>query len=46
MYLVPVMPMYHPDTQEITAVLFWMNDLQYVEPLGDWEGIFTSCHML
>eukprot|EP01102_Stenamoeba_stenopodia_P002576 TRINITY_DN12433_c0_g1_i2.p1 TRINITY_DN12433_c0_g1~~TRINITY_DN12433_c0_g1_i2.p1 ORF type:complete len:298 (-),score=61.26 TRINITY_DN12433_c0_g1_i2:141-995(-) len=38
--LVPVMPMYHPDTDEITAVLFLMPDLQYVEPLGDWEGPF------
>jgi hypothetical protein len=36
--LVPVQPMYNVETEAISAVLFWMPDLQNIEPLGDWEG--------
>lgn len=38
--LVPVLPMYNADTQAVSAVLFWMPDLQDIEPLGEWEGPF------
>jgi hypothetical protein len=38
--LVPVLPMYNSETKAISAILFWMPDVQRVEPFGDWEGPF------
>jgi len=41
--LVPVMPMYSPQTGAITAVLLASTDAQRIEPLfGDWEGPFIN----
>jgi len=41
--LVPVMPMYNPQTGAITAVLLASTDAQRIEPLfGDWEGPFPN----
>jgi hypothetical protein len=41
--LVPVMPMYSPQTGAITAVLLASTDAQRIEPVfGDWEGPFIN----
>lgn len=40
--LVPVMPMYDAVTHNINAVLFNVWNYQYTEPLGVYEGPFTS----
>jgi len=43
--LVPVLPMYHPQTRAITAVLLASTDAQRIEPFGDWEGPFINMLM-
>jgi len=41
--LVPVMPMYSPQSGAITAVLLASTDAQRIEPFfGDWEGPFIN----
>jgi len=40
--LVPVMPMYSPQTGAITAVLLASSDAQRIEPFGEWEGPFIN----
>jgi len=40
--LVPILPMYSPQTGRVTAVLIASPDAQRIEPLGDWEGPFTN----
>lgn len=40
--LVPVLPMYSPQTGAVTAVLLASSDAQRIEPFGDWEGPFTN----
>jgi len=40
--LVPVLPMYSPQSGKITAVLLASSDAQRIEPFGDWEGPFIN----
>jgi len=39
---VPVMPMYHPQTRHVTAVLLASSQAQRIEPFGVWEGPFIN----
>jgi len=43
--LVPVMPMYNPQTRALSAVLLASPDAQRIEPFGDWEGPFINMLM-
>jgi hypothetical protein len=40
--LVPVLPMYNSITKAVSAILFWMPDIERVEPFGMWEGPFPG----
>jgi len=40
--LVPVLPMYEPSTKKINAILFNVWVYQWTEPIGVFEGPFTS----
>jgi hypothetical protein len=40
--LVPVMPMYHPQTRAVTAGLLASTDAPRIEPFGDWDGPFLN----
>ncbi len=39
--LVPVLPMYSPETGGVNAVLFAFPHLEMIEIFGEWEGPFT-----
>jgi len=43
--LVPVLPMYNPQTRQVSAVLLASSDAQRIEPFGDWEGPFINALM-
>jgi len=40
--LVPILPMYSPQSGHVTAVLIASPDAQRIEPFGDWEGPFIN----
>jgi len=38
--LVPIIPMYNPETNDVSAFLVHINHIEKVEPFGIWEGPF------